>query len=150
MTEKSRQYRTEIVRILRSQIIECSPFVRHIVCRWGEHRPTSCRSSDCTNLTQAGCRSVFRRRRIMRSRKILCTHYVLRTKRYGKKYASKMRKHDVCVVVPKVRQGRRTTESNRRKHDVCAVAPKVRHDVAQQRATGDKAVRRSLCGVALS
>ncbi|MCI5578250.1 MAG: hypothetical protein MR364_01945 [Oscillospiraceae bacterium] len=48
----------------------------------------------------------------MRSSEILCTHYALRAKRYDGKYASMMRKHDVCVVAPKVRQGRRTTEGN--------------------------------------
>ena len=107
-----RQHRIIIVVRLRSQIYSAFAFCAARPVPLGRTPSDFVSAADCTNWAQAGWRSVFRRRRIMRSSEILCTHYALRAKRYGEKYASKMRKHDVCVVAPKVRQGRRTTEGN--------------------------------------
>ena len=65
-----RQHSIIIVVRLRRQIYSAFAFCAARPAPLGRTPSDFVSASDCTNLTQAGCRSVFRRRRIMRSRKI--------------------------------------------------------------------------------
>ena len=106
------QYRTEIVRIFRRHIYSAFAFLCGTSCAAWANAFRLRVGVRLYKFDAGGLSQRFPPKADNAVKENLCTHYALRAKRYVEKYASKMRKHDVCVVAPKVRQGRRTTEGN--------------------------------------